>query len=248
MNLERVRGYFNEEATVEHYVRAVANIGLWESEKRLFDKYFDKNSSLLDLGCGAGRVSIGLVREGYARVQGADYAESMVAKAREIAGCLDLKTAFTREDATGLSFADESFEGVIFAFNGIMQIPRRALRRQAMSEIHRVLRKGGRFIFTSLDREDRLYSRVFADQGDFEHDLDRNENLLEYGDRHFETEHGVTFMHVPLRRDVEADLRGAGFKVLESAMRSEIARESEQTLAFSEDCRMWVAEKGMDRG
>ncbi len=241
MNIDRIRGYFNTASTVEHYVRAVANIGLWNSEKTLFNKYLGKSYVLLDLGCGAGRVSIGLWKLGFENVQGADLAEQMALQASEIALCLGCPICFEQQDATRLSYSDATFDGVVFAFNGLMQIPGRAMRQQALREIARVLRRGGRFIFSTLDREDALYSKVFDDETDYEHDLSRNEGLLDYGDRHFETEHGTTFMHVPLCAEVTADLEAAGFEVLESAMRSELAKESPAVLDFSEDCRMWVA-------
>lgn len=243
MDVERVRGYFNEPATVRHYVRAVANVGLWESEKLLFSKYFPKTEELLDIGCGAGRATIGLWREGYERVLGTDLAEAMILEAKEISGSLGCPFSFQREDATNLSFEDQSFDGVIFAFNGLMQIPGRERRRGALCEISRVLRAGGHFIFSTLDREDLFYSKVFAVEDDPEHDLSRNESLIDFGDRHFVTEHGTTFMHVPTRTEVSEDLTFAKMNVVEDSMRSDLARESEVTLDFSEDCRMWVARK-----
>ncbi len=243
MDVERVRGYFNEAGTVQHYAKAVANVGLWESEKLLFSKYFSSKEKLLDLGCGAGRASIGLWEEGFEDVLGTDLAESMVAESREIADCLGCPFRFQREDATNLSFADCSFDGAVFAFNGLMQIPGRQARRLALQQIYRVLRPGGPFIFSTLDREDRLYSKVFAVRDDPEHDLSQNDQLIDFGDRHFQTEHGTTFMHVPLRSDVVEDLELAGFELVEDAMRSEIARESAAVLDFSEDCRLWVARK-----
>ncbi|MDQ8186842.1 class I SAM-dependent methyltransferase [Pelagicoccus sp. SDUM812002] len=243
MDVERVRGYFNEAGTVQHYAKAVANVGLWESEKLLFSKYFSREESLLDLGCGAGRVAIGLWEEGFESVLGTDLAEGMVQESREIADCLGCPFRFQREDATDLSFEEGRFSGVVFAFNGLMQIPGRQVREAALQQVYRVLRPGGVFIFSTLDREDRLYSKVFAVANDPEHDLAQNDQLVDFGDRHFETEHGTTFMHVPLRSEVVADLLGVGFERVEDAMRSELACERAAVLDFSEDCRMWVARK-----
>lgn len=240
---EEVRGFFNEPSTVRHYARAVANVGLWESERALCERRFGRGDRLLDLGCGAGRVSIGLWRLGYESVAGADKAEEMVREAREIAECLGCPVRFERQDATALGYADASFDGVVFAFNGLMQIPGRAARRRALSEIARVLRPGGALLFSTLDRADPLYARVFADAANPEHDLAANARLADYGDRLFRTDHGTTFMHVPARDEVAEDLAAAGLEVAEDAMRSAIARESEATRAFSEDCRMWVATK-----
>lgn len=243
MDGETVRSYFNEARTVLHYAKAVANVGLWQSERILIERWFRKEERLLDLGCGAGRVAIGLWKLGYANVAGADLAEVMVAEAREIADCLGAEIPFERQDATALGCADGSFDGVIFAFNGLMQIPGRANRRKALAEVHRVLRPGGRFLFCTLDRDDALYRQVFAHADDFEHDLSRNPNLVDYGDRHFATEHGTTFMHVPTRTEVGEDLAAPGLELRFTEMRSAIARESRQILDFSEDCRLWVAGK-----
>lgn len=248
MDVERVRGYFNEKGTVQHYAKAVANVGLWKSEKLLFNRYFDRKFNLLDIGCGAGRATFGLWEEGFLSVLGTDLAETMVEEARDIADCLGCPFCFQREDATALSFANESFDGAIFAFNGLMQIPGRPVRRLALQHIYRVLRPGGYFLFSTLDRQDLLYSKVFAVVGDPEHDLAQNPDLIDFGDRHFETEHGTTFMHVPLREDVVEDLEIAGFELVEDAMRSELAHESTSVRDFSEDCRMWVARKPKPRG
>ena len=243
MDVERVRGYFNEASSVQHYAKAVANVGLWESEKLLFAKYFEKGEKLLDLGCGAGRVAIGLWEEGYLDVVGADLAESMVSEARTIADCLGCGITFEQQDATRLGFADECFGGVVFAFNGLMQIPGKESRALALQQLHRVLRPGGFFLFSTLDREDRLYSKVFSIEDDPDHNLSQNPNLIDYGDRHFRTEHGTTFMHVPTEAEVRDALAEAGFEVSETVMRSELSGESRQVLDFSENCRMWVAQK-----
>ena len=243
MDIAQIRSYFNDPRTVEHYLKAVANIGLWESEKAVFAKYFNPHETILDLGCGAGRIALGLAKLGYHRVFGGDLAEGMIAQAREIGVILGLEVAFSRQDATCLEFEDETFDGIVFGFNGLMQIPLRDNRRKALSEIWRVTRPGGHFVFTTLDREDRLYESVFKDESNFEHDPKRNPDVLEYGDRHFETAHGTTFMHVPTRVEVSEDLERCGWQGVEDRMRSEIVSERPEVEAFSEDCRFWVAKK-----
>jgi SAM-dependent methyltransferase len=243
VNIKRIREYFSDPRTVEHYVRAVANIGLWESEITLIEKWLDRSDQVLDLGCGAGRIALGLWKMGFKRVQGADLSESMVAEARNIADCEGTSIDFQCEDAMGLSYADERFDAVIFGFNGLMQIPGRENRRQALKEVWRVLKSGGRFLFTTLDRADPLYRSVFRDPDNFEHNIERNPSLLEMGDRHFETRHGTTFMHVPTRDDVLQDLKVTRWILCEDRMRSELSDESSSVREFSEDCRFWVAKK-----
>ena len=47
MDIEQIRSYFNDPQTVEHYVRAVANIGLWKSERHLMEQEFDRDEPTL---------------------------------------------------------------------------------------------------------------------------------------------------------------------------------------------------------
>src|SRR5437764_12480493 len=61
-------------------------------------------ASILDLGCGAGRTSAGLLQLGY-RVTAIDLSESLLAVARERHPHGD----FRQMDATNLEFADEVF-------------------------------------------------------------------------------------------------------------------------------------------
>ena len=218
----------------------MANVGLWDSEEQLLKRYFAKSDALLDLGCGSGRIAFGLWKLGYRRVQGLDLAEAMIEGAREIAESLQAEIQFQQGDATRLPFETCSLDGIVFGFNGLMQIPFRENRRLAMVEISRVLKPGGAFIFTTLDRGSPLYSRVFNDQNHADHSLELNPFVKEMGDRHFKTDHGTTFMHVPTRGEVLADLEFAKLIVVEDRMRSEISEESLATHTFSEDCRFWV--------
>ena len=243
VDIEAIRGYFSDLRTVEHYVRAVANIGLWETERAVFKERIGGLDRILDLGCGAGRIAIGLWEMGYRNIAGADLSSEMISESQKIAAILGTDIPFHVEDATSLSFQDEAFDAVVFGFNGLMQIPGWESRRRALKEIWRVLAPKGAFIFTTLDREDPFYRQVFSDQDNFEHDITRNLSLIEQGDRLFNTEHGTTFMHVPTRPKVEEELRCAGFDILDCRMRSEIGRESERVLEFSEDCRFWVTKK-----
>ncbi len=245
VNIKRIQEYFSDPRTIEHYVRAVANIGLWESEKVLIEKWLDRSEWTLDLGCGAGRIALGLWKMGFKRVEGADLSESMVAEASDIADCEAAAIVFRCEDATELSYAQECFDSVIFGFNGLMQIPGRENRRNAMREVWRVLKPGGRFIFTTLDRESARYQSVFGNLDDFEHDITSNPSLLEIGDRHFQTDHGTTFMHVPTRGEIMEDLRESRWTLCEDKMRSDLACETSSVREFSEDCRFWVTKKPM---
>src|SRR5690606_17818856 len=132
-----VREYFDGKKVVDHYRRATANLGLWASEERVLLKLFSPTSRLLDVGTGTGRVAVGLAELGFVHVLGIDVSREMVKEARRIARVLELPVAFRQGDATQLKFDDDLFDGAIFSFNGLMQIPGRAARRRAFAEIIR---------------------------------------------------------------------------------------------------------------
>ena len=52
-------------------------------------------------------------------------------------------------DASALSFPDESFQSVLFSFNGFEHIPGKRRRDRVIQEVFRVLKPGGFFILTA---------------------------------------------------------------------------------------------------
>ena len=53
-----VRESWEDADHARDYVEAVAAVGLWESERRLMDRYVPRDGAVLDIGCGgAGRRS-----------------------------------------------------------------------------------------------------------------------------------------------------------------------------------------------
>jgi len=83
---ETVRADFNDIAAVLHYTRAAHFLGLWESERLLMERFFtDKSAPLLEAGCGAGRVTLGLWHLGYSNLTAFDFAEELLEQARSLA-------------------------------------------------------------------------------------------------------------------------------------------------------------------
>jgi SAM-dependent methyltransferase len=244
-----VREDFNSVETVIYYTRAAHGMGLWESERRLITRYFpDRNAPLLEAGCGAGRVTIGLWESGYRNLTAFDFAEELVDQARSLA--LERRADAIRwhaADATRLSechlIDDTRFEGVLFLFNGLMQIPGRENRRAAMRGLHGRCRAGAHFIFTTHDRDDPAERHLWIAEAERWARGEQDPRLVEYGDRYFAHEHGRTFMHLPARIEILEDLQATGWTHIEDAMRDTIARENKLVRDFSDNCRFWVARK-----
>lgn len=250
---ETVRDDFNDLIAVMHYTRAAHELGLWKSEQLLIERFFqDRNAALIEAGCGAGRVTLGLWNLGYQNLTAFDFAEELLDQARSLAAERGAATEpqgirFLHADATGLgkcpALRAPSFAGALFMFNGLMQIPGRENRRTALRELHRVCIPGAPLLFTTHDRDssptERALWRLEAQRWERG---EQNPQLVEFGDRYFEEEGtGRTFMHLPTRTEILDDLVSTGWSHAFDAMRSEIAVESSAVVAFSDECRFWLA-------
>lgn len=245
---DTVRDDFNAISTVIHYTKAAHDLGLWKSELVLIREYFpDKQAHLLEAGCGAGRVAVGLWRHGYRRITAFDFAAELVDQAVSLA---------EERQATGLTFlqADatdpkmghalpHSFDGVLFMFNGLMQIPGRENRRAALRNLHAVCRPGAPLLFTTHDRDDPKEAKEWAKEAERWARGEQNPRLLEFGDRYFTDDTGNTFMHLPDRREILEDLAATGWTHVHDRMRDELASETPMVRNFSDNCRFWVARR-----
>jgi ubiquinone/menaquinone biosynthesis C-methylase UbiE len=246
---ETVRDDYNSINTVLHYTRAAHFIGLWKSELRLIEQYLpDKDAKLLEAGCGAGRVSVGLWHQGYRRVVGFDFSSELLEQAENLAreqGIAGLR--FVSADATRLEqsclLSNDAFDGLLFLFNGLMQIPGRENRRAALRGLHRLARPGAHFIFTTHDRCDPADLKEWAKEAERWARGEQNPRLVEFGDRYFTDYNGNTFMHLPDRKEVLEDMAATGWTHVHDATRNELASETPKVRNFSDNCRFWVARK-----
>lgn len=236
-------GYYGNATVVAHYSRAICSVGLWESERRLVEAHLSRTARILDLGCGTGRVALNLWPLGYACVRGLDLSPELIAEARDAAEWLRRPVPFEVGDATALPHPDASVDGVIFAFNGLMQIPGAVRRAQALREIARVLVPGGVLLFSTHDRDlGSTAAEWMARRTDWDAGR-RNPGEEEFGDRVEETPAGRHYIHIPSRDEVVALLAANGLELVEDHWRPALANESAAVREFSDDCRLWVARK-----
>ncbi len=115
-----------------------------------------KNKAILDLGVGAGRTVAALTSIADTYV-GVDYVQEMVAHCRRRFPSVQ----FEQGDARSMPlFADQSFDLIVFSCNGICMVDH-AGRLAILSEVRRLLRPGGFFMFSTYNRNCKEHDMVF---------------------------------------------------------------------------------------
>lgn len=217
--LELSKKQFSSKSSIDHF-KSVALDGLWESEAYVLHKYCKKGAKILDLGCGAGRTTFPLTKEGF-NVLGVDMIPGMIAAAKQIAKKNKYKTKFIVGDATNLKLKNNSFDVVFFSNNAFTMIPSAFLRRKALNEIKRVLKNGGVFIFSANHRTYNLNNlavwlkelfRLFILKP-----LGFNIFELEYGDMFFNKPwySGKQFIHIYGKNEIKSELKKEGLTIIE---------------------------------
>jgi ubiquinone/menaquinone biosynthesis C-methylase UbiE len=210
---------------------ARAKDGLWDSELHFINKYFkERNSKVLDIGCGTGRTTISLVKMGY-NVIGIDIVLKMIESAKKIAQEQKLNIDYRIGDATKLDFTDNSFDYVLFSNQGWTQIPGEEERLKALKEIYRTLKPGGIYIFTVHPRI--LFNRYFflwiiswirfyilKPVGFKIEEIDFGDRFFEPGakSKRWVLNKPKYFFpvptHIPAAKKVKKQIREAGFKII----------------------------------
>ena len=104
---------------------------------------------VLEVGCGGGQCSRWVAGQGVATVVASDLSSAMLDRARRINATmadLRLRIPLVQCDGTVLPFPDDTFD-VVFTAYGV--VPFVADSARVMAEAGRVLRPGGRFVFST---------------------------------------------------------------------------------------------------
>jgi len=128
-----------------------------------------ESSNVLDVGCGDGEVDVQIVKKTGCKIAGIDLSNVRIENAKKkITPELKDKLKFIHTSATNLPFDKEVFSHVISQAT-IYHVHN---KRKALSEIYRVLQKGGIFIFDDLikpksdiskDAQKYVYERLLFD-------------------------------------------------------------------------------------
>lgn len=112
--------------------------------------FLPKGGSVLDIGCGAGSNVIFLAKHGY-QAYGIDISPGAVAAARGRAAKAGVSADVREGDALALPFGEGRLDGIID--HGCFHTLPIGRRTDYAKEVHRVLRREGRFVLTWVARE-----------------------------------------------------------------------------------------------
>jgi len=114
---------------------------------RIIKKFFIPSGaqSVLDAGCGSGRHSLALLREGF-EVRALDSSQTALEIASELTAPYGNKIKYELGNLTCLPFEDASFDAVLCW--GVLHYLSSEEFSQALNELYRVLKPGGYFGLT----------------------------------------------------------------------------------------------------
>jgi len=252
MDSNYMNDYFAQPDVCKEYINAVSDVGLWNTEKKIFNKYINKEANILDIGCGAGRVSVGLYQDEYKHLFGIDICEQLIEKARNIVKERNYNIIYKCNNATQIEFENDFFDAVIFSFNGLVLIPGRENRKRVLQEVNRVLKKQGIFIFTTDDRRIRKeYNWFWKLELDKWCKGEQDKRIEDYGDYIDSVSEGNIYFYFPTLEEVAEVLNKTGFTIVEH-FKLNSNNETDRVLDFYRgkynsdekiNCRFWITKK-----
>lgn len=148
---EAIRAHWDQQA-IEHGQASSATTPdpiLREMEIATILKYFHSEGEILDLGCGNGFSTLRFAAAHRGHYRGVDYSPEMIAAANTVLAsstfAAETTVSFEVGDATALQFPDATFD-VVTTDRCLINLLGLAPQRQALAEIQRVLKAGGRYV------------------------------------------------------------------------------------------------------
>ena len=127
-------------------------------------KILKKSDQILDLGCGYGRLSLPLAKEGYA-VTGLDLAPNFIREARKRAKDAGVKIRYDIGSMTELPYEKESFDKVICMWSSFNHLLAKREQVKSLNEVFRVLKENGIAFFEMLNGGSAHMQKLLKEEG-----------------------------------------------------------------------------------
>jgi len=221
-----VRRKYEDPAEVAEFA-ALAGQGLTRFEDALVG-VFSSGDLVLDVGCGGGREAVPIARRGI-RVVAMDLVPAMVRAARRYAAAQGVTVLPVVASVTALPFRDVVFDGVAMLGQVIAHVPDRAGRTGVLRAVWQSLRPGGTLAMTTHNRRCHVKFRLYFAWVNAWRRILRGIGLPSgLGDYDRWTarisgagSQAAVFFHMYDREEALADLRQAGFAVMQARSRAE---------------------------
>jgi SAM-dependent methyltransferase len=138
--------YLHDATLARNYDDNLAGTPLLSMDLAFAERHFDQPGSLIDLGCGTGRLLIPFARRGH-WVLGVDLSEPMLRVAGEKAATADVKVHRLRANLVELdAIRDGTFDYAACLFSTLGMVSGAPQRERVLRHAWRVLRPGGKFV------------------------------------------------------------------------------------------------------
>ncbi len=206
--------YLNDAQLAQSCDRQLAETPLLQHDLRFAEVFFANPGSLVDLGCGTGRLLVPFAKRGY-QVLGVDLSGEMLKVAREKAGAASLPITLIQANLVELDcIGDNIFDYAACMFSTLGMISGPENRRRALVHMFRILKHGGKFVL----HVHNLWFHLSTASGGRWLLRDRWRRLRrteDFGDYKMPAHDGIAglALHHFSRREIARELRAAGFHI-----------------------------------
>jgi ubiquinone/menaquinone biosynthesis C-methylase UbiE len=202
----------NDPDIASRYDSELAATPLFERDLRFAQQLFRPLGSVIDLGCGTGRLVLSFARAGYP-VLGVDLSAEILRVTHQKAMAAGVDLPLLRANLVELDvLRDASFDYAACLFSTLGMVTGGENRRKVLAHVHRILRPGGRFLLHAHNYWFHLATR--AGRRWLVADWSRRLRGAEAGDFEMPPHNGIRglALHHFSRGEIVRELKTAGFQ------------------------------------